>query len=706
MAPSKDFPGTIKASAASWLLHFSARCLPEPKNEGFVEGQKDRGSGLQQPARLPDSSTVACPRSFKNLDPMNSSPAVTASQCLTLPTILPSALPLFHSSLSFAGPWFRRVIRLTAVFLPICLGACVNLERQASTVSPLSAAELRLARAEKQKSDVTVQGAEYLGVAEIAQQQLASAPPSDPTRSSALRLYNRASADLAGDLPELIEGQPNSKTLVLTEPATGQVERLRLESGRRGEYSPAYFQKILAADQIDQRRMPEHATRDGLGGTVVGVHRSSGSNTSPPRLEPQKGIRATMTAVVDAEPLPKGEASIRLMDPTTVDTVALNQKSYALAGDYTAAQASYGRINQNWIGLMNMIRGENMRGTPGLLLTQPYNSEKIPVIFVHGLLSSAYVWQNVASSLTADPGIRRHYQFWVFSYSTGNPITYSALLLRRDLAYAEDKYHFKQVILIGHSMGGILSRLQVTSSGRVLWDGVFGANADQLYASQPANSTVKQALLFSPNPIVKRVVFIATPHRGSSLSTGFIGALGIKLIRLPIRVLEAVPHAVVVALAPNNDPRKFRPPTSISGLSPKNPLLISLDKLPIDAPHNSIIGDRGRGDTPKSSDGVVPYWSSHLDSAQSELIVPTGHGAMDNPKSVQEIRRILLEQIDAIKPQKEVVPKYGNSLLPADIRALITAALPRSQLTKRPPTSHSEIQCEMTQCPEAYLASR
>jgi hypothetical protein len=398
-----------------------------------------------------------------------------------------SALPLFHSShflslqrlFGLTGKTLRKMKRVAALLLPICLGACLHLENQGVTSSPLAAAELRLARAERQRADAA-RRAEYLAVVETAQQQVVSTPSADPAHSSALRIYNRATADLAGDLPALIKRQPNSKTLVLTEPGAGQSERLRLESGRHGEYAPAYFQKILVADQIDQRHMPEHATRDGLGGTVVGVHRRSRSGLSPPRLEPQKGIRATMTAVVDAEPLPKGEASIRLLDPTTVDTVVLNQKSYALAGDFTAAQASYGRINQNWIGLMNMIRGENMRGAAGLLLTQPYNSEKIPLIFVHGLLSSAFVWQNVAGSLIADPEIRRHYQFWVFSYSTGNPISFSAMLLRQDLAYAESRYHFNQVILIGHSMGGIISRLQVTNSERVLWDGIFGAKADQL----------------------------------------------------------------------------------------------------------------------------------------------------------------------------------------------------------------------------------
>ncbi|HXM03767.1 MAG TPA: alpha/beta fold hydrolase [Chthoniobacterales bacterium] len=570
---------------------------------------------------------------------------------------------LDHTSTDSISARHGLPMRMAALLLPILLGACAQVEKPGGS-SPLSAAELRLARAEKPSADKTTQAAEYLSVAEVAQQQLSLTAPTDLPRPSALRLYNRAAADLAADLPALIERQPNSKVLDLTEPGTGQIERLRLDGGQRGEYSPSYFQRILIADQIDQRRMRKPATREGLGGTVVGVHHSLASGAPAPRLEPLKGTRATMTAVIDTERLPKGEASIRLLDPTTIDTVALSAKSYPLAGDYTAAQASYGRINETWIGLMNMIRGEHMRGAAGLLFLQPYNREKIPVIFVHGLLSSAYVWQNVVSSLSADPEIRRHYQFWAFSYSTGNPIAYSALLLRQDLAYAEEKYHFKQVVLIGHSMGGIVSRLQATNSRRVLWDGIFGQNGDRLYASQPANSIIKQALVFSSNPVVKRVVFVSTPHRGSALSTGLVGALGINLIRLPIKILNTLPEAVITAVAPNNDPRKFRPPTSISGLSPKNPLLIFLDKLPIESPQNSIIGDRGRGDTPRSSDGVVPYWSSHLDSAQSELIVPTGHNAMDNPNSIQEIRRILLEQIGAVKAQPKSVPKYGRSLIP------------------------------------------
>ena len=85
------------------------------------------------------------------------------------------------------------------------------------------------------------------------------------------------------------------------------------------------------------------------------------------------------------------------------------------------------------------------------------------------------------------------------------------------------------------------------------------------------------------------------------------------------------------------------PANSIVFLRPRSPLLNAILKLPMKpgVPYHSIIGDRGKGDTPDSSDGVVPYWSSHLDGAASEKIVPSGHGSNENPEGIREFRRIL-----------------------------------------------------------------
>jgi pimeloyl-ACP methyl ester carboxylesterase len=262
------------------------------------------------------------------------------------------------------------------------------------------------------------------------------------------------------------------------------------------------------------------------------------------------------------------------------------------------------------------------------------------------LLSSKYIWRNTALALLQDSEIRRRYQFWAFSYSTGNPISYSALRLREDLAFAQERLGPKQgMVLIGHSMGGLLSRMQVTNSGRTIWNEVFGPRAQELYSEVPDDSRAKRALIFQANPAIKRVIFVATPHRGSRLATGGIGAIAIWLISLPSDLLHEIPETIANGLNPRTQKNRIRIPTSIQGLSPNSPLLHALDRLPIEAPHHSIIGDRGRGDTPNSSDGVVPYWSSHLPSAQSERIVPSGHEAMADPQAVEEIRRILLMNV-------------------------------------------------------------
>src|SRR3981189_972048 len=173
-----------------------------------------------------------------------------------------------------------------AICLSICIGACVHVKKQSSESAPLAAAELRLRRAERQKLNVNAQAGEYLAVASITERQLNSTFASKTGRSSATALYSRATADLASDLPALIDRQRNSKTLVLKDSGTGETERLHLQSGARGQYDATYFQKILVANQINQKHMQKHATREGLGGTVVGVHHSAKTGAPVPRAAP------------------------------------------------------------------------------------------------------------------------------------------------------------------------------------------------------------------------------------------------------------------------------------------------------------------------------------------------------------------------------------------------------------------------------------
>ena len=162
--------------------------------------------------------------------------------------------------------------------------------------------------------------------------------------------------------------------------------------------------------------------------------------------------------------------------------------------------------------------------------------------------------------------------------------------------------------------------MQAVTTKRVLWDRVFRGDADRLYAKIPPDNAVKRALIFDANPRVHRIVFICVPHRGSDLAINWIGSFGTALISLPGKLLSGAADVVTAPL--QRDVGLKHMPTGINGLSPRSPVLLGLDTLPIDAPYHSIVGDRGRGDTPNSSDGVVAYWSSHLTGAQSELIVP------------------------------------------------------------------------------------
>jgi hypothetical protein len=177
--------------------------------------------------------------------------------------------------------------------------------------------------------------------------------------------------------------------------------------------------------------------------------------------------------------------------------------------------------------------------------------------------------------------------------------------------------------------------MQVISPNRKLWDARFGKYADSLHAKLPPNHLTKRMTLFSANPDIGRQIYICTPHRGSGLADLSLTSWFVKLLSLPTTITSAlidIPSNLVSQGSLN----------SVSGLSPTNPLYKVLDEIPIQVPHHSIIGDRGRGDTPASSDGVVPYWSSHLSTCQSEKIVPDNHGAYDDALAILELRRILL----------------------------------------------------------------
>src|SRR5207302_6577724 len=220
---------------------------------------------------------------------------------------------------------------------------------------------------------------------------------------------------------------------------------------------------------------------------------------------------------------------------------------------------------------------------------------------------------------------------------------YSAILLSRDLdGSARALPNRKRIVLIGHSMGGMISRLMVTDAKDRIWRSFFGTTPATTPLTGETRRLLQEALVFNHRPEIKRVIFISTPHRGSALASGWIGRIGSSLIRTPF-LASIYASARLSEIADPAARQLKRLPNSVDTLEPKDRFVLAVNKLPLapGIPYHSIIGDRGRGDTPNSSDGVVPYWSSHLDGAHLELIVHSDHGAQFNPDAIREVERIL-----------------------------------------------------------------
>jgi len=400
-------------------------------------------------------------------------------------------------------------------------------------------------------------------------------------------------------------------------------------------WAPDYFTSLELEQQVKEKLIKKENVQQGVGGALVGVRQLN----PPEKFAPPKGISAPVTATLGFH---GNDATLALRRPAKQPTASVEGKVRPLEANFSAPISYYQPpANPLFIGLMGALRAAHYEKKTGLYFLQPYDPDRIPVVFVHGLISTPFDWVKTINGLQADPEIRKHYQFWVFAYPTGNPVLYSALRLREELARVDKFYpNHKGYVLVGHSMGGLLSQAQVTSVTRDDWEKTLGAPAMQIFATLRPADLVVRATTFKANPRIKRVVFICTPHLGSKMASAGIGELAIKLISLPVDLVTTIKSEV-----PEATLRKInngRLPNSVSNLAPNAPYLKILNKESIQVPYHSIIGNRGKpGPLAESSDGVVPYWSSHLDGAKSECIVPGPHGSCELPETIAELDRIL-----------------------------------------------------------------
>ena len=344
---------------------------------------------------------------------------------------------------------------------------------------------------------------------------------------------------------------------------------------------------------------------------------------------------------------------LELYTPTDPEQITIAGRAVPLEVESSATLAYALNDAPIWqTELSGFLFGDLLQQNPTQLAAlQPHHPGRFPVVLVHGTASSAARWADVVNDLSSEPQIRDRFEFWFFSYETGNPIPYSALQLRQALEQAVASLDpagtnlaLRDMVLVGHSQGGLLVKMAAIDTGSRLWDGLSRKPLDQLKVEPDTRELLQQSLFLEPEPFVGRVVFVATPHRGSYLAEYSLGSFVAGLVRLPFNLLRASGDIVT------NNPDAFRfDPTrtrlgSVYGMTPGSPLITGLADIPVASgiPAHSIVAVRGDGPVEDGSDGVVRYQSAHIEGVNSELIVRSGHSVQSNPQTVLELRRILL----------------------------------------------------------------
>lgn len=408
--------------------------------------------------------------------------------------------------------------------------------------------------------------------------------------------------------------------------------------------------------------------RDGFGAELVA---SASKRAYDASQEPTLAYRETPFPAITALLLFDGQTldeilktrSLRIAayDPYRTATVQLAGQEVSLAANFTSGYGLWlARSDFALQALRSLFGSPDGLTQPRIYLMQPYDPDRRTIVMLHGLASSPEAWINVANEVLGDETLRRRYQIWQVYYPTNAPLPLNNQAIRQ--ALGQTLAHFdptgkatasNNITLIGHSMGGVLARLMVSSSEDKLWEALLDSYPMQGAQQQRVEAQLSPYLRFEPLPQVSDAIFIASPHRGTSFANNRVSRWVANLITLPVTMLGQLNDISreLIRVAPGKqDLGAFRIPNSIDNLSDRDPFVRLSSGLPMNprVRFHSIIGN----DTPGvaqalSSDGIVPYASAHLDGAASELVIPSTHSVQENPLAILEIRRILKEQLGA-----------------------------------------------------------
>lgn len=439
------------------------------------------------------------------------------------------------------------------------------------------------------------------------------------------------------------------------------------EGYERGTHLREIYEDIVPAADVEIESLKETYTHAGLGVPLVGVipPENVGKLGKSYHAIATRGTVQALTMVVEFPKKGKYRAIVHMIPRSRVDTYRVGRLNYSLAANISAAIEVYWNLTRvKEDRMLGMLRPQELRNTLGLSSMDAYNPKKIPVILTHGLMSSAGTFDNLVNRLLVDPEIRNNYQFWYFNYPTGVAWTISARYYREALEKVRNEVdpqhsnkNWDNMVVVGHSMGGLITHYsQCPEPWKILRDRKLGKidmnrYMDARYIDEPWPMAGKKTKLqrdYYFRPVkAARVIYLATPHQGAPMAQYSITGWLMSLVELPAAVVDEVINIAtlqqdILLLTPSRLTDWF---TSGDQLSPDSYSIKGLKGLAVrDVPTHSVIGDRGKGDSPKSSDGVVPYWSSHI-SWGSEKIVPADHSVQDAPETAEELKRILKEHL-------------------------------------------------------------
>jgi len=419
--------------------------------------------------------------------------------------------------------------------------------------------------------------------------------------------------------------------------------RVEFDQTPGGCYDPRYFDQISYAGDFVVEKMKHHM-RAGVGAPMLALRENKG-RASIEHFYPPEAIARPLTAVVVPGVVKKDErqVSIQLLCPLSNDSVTIAGTRQPLAADFSVSWAAAleraASLNQQRV--TDMLTSTPKR-RPQLYLMEPYDPRKEPLIMIHGMLSSPLAWANLSNELWADDAIRRRYQIWHYLYNTSAPFLYSASILRSQLRALRHQLDpdgndpaMRKTTLLTHSMGGLVGKALALRPGDAFWKATFTTPIERLKLDHDDYIELRDAFSWQPDRTIHRIIFIATPHRGSKFADGIIGRAGSMLTKAPGDFLTFFKH--ISTANPNVFTSEYAALEKLDGvtaMSPEDPTLRILADMPCarKVSTHSIIGGR---------DFIVPYSSSHLAGAASELVVPARHRAFRHPAAVAEVRRIL-----------------------------------------------------------------